>query len=71
MTTTLAFDRTAYTGTLCAAITGASVTVSIYGVATAGTSVTVSTSTGYRFDNGASTFTGVSDANGRVSLPPI
>ncbi|KZE39736.1 hypothetical protein [Microbacterium sp. T32] len=70
-TAVLTFDRTTYTGTVCAPITGAYVTVTTNGVAQTGTSVIVNTSTGYRFDNGASTFTGVSDASGRVSLPPI
>lgn len=41
-----------YSGTVCADITGASVTVD---GAAVGAVVTVSTSTGYRFANGAST----------------
>ncbi|KTS05620.1 hypothetical protein [Microbacterium testaceum] len=70
-TTTLTFDRSTYSGTLCADITGAYVTVTANGTAAAGTSVTVTASTGYRFENGAATFTGVSDTIGRVDLPTL
>ncbi|MFG6279056.1 hypothetical protein [Microbacterium sp. 5K110] len=67
-TTTLTFDRAIYSGTVCTDITGASVTVD---GAAASAVVTVSTSTGYRFANGASTFVGVPDETGRVPLPAI
>ncbi|WP_022878504.1 hypothetical protein [Microbacterium sp. B19] len=70
-TTTLTFDRTSYTGSVCAPVTGASITVFTDGGAAAGSIVTVVASTGYRFESGATTFTGVSDSNGRVALPPI
>ena len=67
-TTTPSFDRAIYSGTVCTDITGASVTVD---GAAASAVVTVSTSTGYRFANGASTFVGVPDETGRVPLPAI
>jgi hypothetical protein len=70
-TTVLTFDRATYSGTVCADITGASVTVTVDGTAVPGVSVTVAASTGYRFDYGASTFTGLSDASGRVALPAL
>ncbi|MDQ1075300.1 MULTISPECIES: hypothetical protein [Microbacterium] len=70
-TTTLTFDQTSYSGTVCTDIVGASVTVTVDGVAGPGKSVTATTSTGYHFANGSSTFTGVSDAAGRVTLPRI
>lgn len=70
-TTTLSFDQSTYSGTVCADIVGASVTVTVDGVAAPGKSVTAATSTGYRFANGSSTITAISDAAGRVSLPRI
>ncbi|MDF2920103.1 MAG: hypothetical protein K0S70_4321, partial [Microbacterium sp.] len=70
-TTTLTFDKSTYNGTACGTITGAYVTVTVNGVATAGKSVTTTLSNGYKFSDGTTTNTQVSGSNGRVSLPAI
>ncbi|MDQ1074726.1 MULTISPECIES: hypothetical protein [Microbacterium] len=70
-TTALAFDKSTYNGTPCGTITGAYVTVTVNGVATAGKSVTTTLSGGYAFSGGSTTNTQTSGSNGRVSLPAI
>lgn len=68
---TLAFDKASYSGTLCTAISGAYVTATAGGVAAAGQSITVSLGNGFAFENGLTSYTGVSGGDGRVNLPPI
>lgn len=70
-TVTLAFDKSTYNGTACGTISGAYVTVTVNGVATAGKSVTTTLSNGYKFSDGTTTNTQVSGSDGRVSLPAI
>ena len=67
----LAFDKTTYSGTACSTITGAYVTATTNGVATAGASITVSLSNNYTFAGGSTTATGLSGTNGRYTLPDI
>lgn len=67
----LAFDKSSYSGTLCTAISGAYVTATTGGVPAAGQSVTVSLGNGFAFENGLTSYTGVSGSDGRVSLPAI
>ncbi|MFX7824697.1 hypothetical protein ABTK20_20100, partial [Acinetobacter baumannii] len=55
----------------CSTITGAHVTVTTNGAPTAGISISVSLSNGYTFSSGSASATGLSDANGRYSLPTI
>lgn len=69
--TALAFDKATYNGTACGTITGAYVTVTVNGVATAGKSVTTTLSGGYTFAGGTSTNAQVSGSDGRVNLPAI
>ncbi|MDF2044948.1 hypothetical protein P2P98_02145 [Microbacterium sp. Kw_RZR3] len=70
-TVTLAFDKSTYNGTACGTISGAYVTVTVNGVATAGKSVTTTLSAGYKFSGGSASYTGVSDGSGKVALPSI
>jgi hypothetical protein len=67
----LTFDKSTYNGTACSTITGAYITVTVNGVATAGQSVTTTLSGGYTFSGGSTTYTDVSDSSGRVSLPAL
>lgn len=69
--TALAFDKATYSGTACGTITGAYVTATVGGVASAGKAVTVTLSGGYTFSGGATTYTGVSDGAGKLTLPAI
>ncbi|KZE40489.1 hypothetical protein AVW09_14995 [Microbacterium sp. T32] len=67
----LAFDKTTYTGTACSTITGTYLTATVGGVPTAGISVTVALSGSYTFTGGSTSYTGVTDSAGKVSLPAI
>ncbi|WP_139327385.1 hypothetical protein [Microbacterium sp. RURRCA19A] len=70
-TPVLAFNQASYSGTACGTITGASVSVTTNGTATAGVSVTTTLSGGYTFAGGSASYTGVSDGSGKVALPAI
>ena len=70
-TPVLAFNQASYSGTACGTITGAAVSVTTNGTATAGVSVTTTLSGGYTFAGGSASHTGVSDGSGKVALPAI
>ncbi|KTR94326.1 hypothetical protein NS220_09260 [Microbacterium testaceum] len=68
---TLAFNQATYTATGCASITGVTITATASSVRQAGISVSVSLPQGYSYSNGATTYSGVTDTNGVVTLPNI
>jgi hypothetical protein len=70
-TPVLTFNQSTYTGAACSTITDAYVSVTVNGVATAGTGVTTTLSGGYTFAGGATSYAGVSDTSGKVTLPAI
>lgn len=68
---TLAFDKSSYDGKACGTISGAYVTATRNGVVAAGESVTVTLADGYTFKDGSTSYTGTTDANGKLTLPDI
>lgn len=69
--TTLAFDRSSYSGEGCSTISGARVSATDNGSAKAGVAVTVSLPSDYAFDGGGTTHTGTTGSDGSLTLPDI
>lgn len=67
----LAFNQASYSTSGCSTITGATVTASGNGSVKSGVSVITSLSGGYTFSGGSTSYAGVSDGTGRISLPAI
>jgi len=70
-TVNLAFDKSSYSVNGCSSISGVKITATINTVPQAGVSVSVSLPDGYAYSNGATTYSGVTDTNGVVTLPNI
>lgn len=70
-TLSLSFNSVSYTGTLCSPIAGAAVTASVDNVPAPGRTVTATLSSGYSFANGATTYSGVTGSDGKLTLPDI
>lgn len=68
----LAFDKTSYSGTACGTITGAYVTLTQGGSGVGNKSIVVTLDTGgYTFAGGNTSYTGVTDSTGKLTLPAI
>ncbi len=69
---TLAFNQPTYTSKGCQTITGATVTATVdNGVPQAGISVSILLPNGYTFSGGSTTYTGVTNGSGVMSVPAI
>ena len=68
----LAFNQPTYTAKGCTTITGATVTATVdQGVPQAGVSVSVLLPSGYTFPGGSTTYTGVTNGSGVLTVPAI
>lgn len=68
----LSFTLPAYAGTACTEITNVQATLTnSSGAPDAGKPVTVTLSDGYTFADGSTTYTGTTDASGKVTLPAV
>lgn len=68
----LAFNQPTYTAKGCKTITGATVTATVdQGVPQAGVSVSVLLPSGYTFPGGSTTYTGVTNGSGVLTVPAI
>lgn len=67
----LTFNSPTYPGTACTTITGVQVTATSGGATAPNTPVTVTLASGYTFADGSTSFTGVTDGTGSLTLPAI
>lgn len=67
----LAFDNTTYAAVACGILTGVQVSLLNGSQPVQGASVVVSLPSGYTFDGGSSSNSGVTDASGKYAVPPI
>jgi len=67
----LTFDRSSYSGTGCATIASPKVTATSGGTGVAGVSISVTLPSGYTYTDSTTTFTGVTNTSGAVTLPGI